>query len=259
MMCRVRLASIPARHAERATASTRGPLTMGAFSEIELRAKEIGWKGRADLLVLSSDACEIMDFKTGAYDEGHKFQIQVYALLWNRDGELNPGRRRADRLLLVYSGEEIEVEAPTESELAKFEALLLTRRDAAHEAVSAHPPEARPSRQICCNCAVRHLCDEYWTTKTQRQVVREGDDRRFGDVEVTVTGRHGPSSWDGRIELLREAPAGMLAVIRSSGELNLRPGDRLRILDAALTMDDEDPTQPVLITLCVMSEAYLIP
>lgn len=37
--------------------------------EVELRAKIIGWKGKADLLVLADAACEITDFKTGTADE----------------------------------------------------------------------------------------------------------------------------------------------------------------------------------------------
>ena len=259
MLCRVRLSRIPARHAERNAPRARGPLTMGAFPEIELRAEEIGWKGKADLLVLSSDACEITEFKTGAHDEGHEFQIQVYALLWSRDGELNPDGRCADRLLLAYGGGEIEVAAPTKSELDELEVRLRARRGAAHEAVSQHPPEARPDPQNCRYCDVRQLCDEYWTAETQLRMVQVGEDRRFGDVEVTVTGRHGPSSWDARVELSRDVPAGMPAVIRTSGDLELRPGDRIRVLDAAVTMDDEDQGQPVVITLSTLSEAYAVP
>ena len=259
MLCQVRLSRIPTRHAEGNTPRTRGPLTMGAFSEIELRAEEIGWKGTADLLLLSPDACEITDFKTGAPDEVHRFQIQVYALLWSRDAELNPGRRRADRLLLAYGGGEIEVAAPKESELDELEVLLRARRGAAHKAVSHHPPEARPNPQNCRYCGVRQLCDEYWTAEKQRWMVQEGEDRRFGDVELTVTSRHGPSSWDARVELCRDVPAGKPAVIRTSGDLEFRPGDRLRVLDAALTMDDEDQTQPAVITLGTLSEAYAVP
>ena len=259
MLCRVRLSRTPLRRAKGNTPKARGPLTMGSFPEIELRAEEIGWKGKADLLQLSSDACKITDFKTGAHDEGHGFQIQVYALLWSRDGELNPHRRRADRLLLAYDGGEIEVAAPTESELDDVEALLRVRRSAAHEAVSHHPPAARPDPQNCYYCGVRQLCDEYWTAETQRRMVQDGKDRRFGDVEVTVTGRHGPSSWDARVELSRDVPAGQPAVIRTKGDLKLRPGDRLRFLDATLTMDDEDQAQPAVITLGTLSEAYAVP
>ena len=259
MLCRVRLSRIPARHAEGNTPRARGPLTMGAFPEIELRAEEIGWKGKADLIVLSSDACEITDFKTGAPNEGHGFQIQVYALLWSRDAELNPDRRRADRLLLAYDGGAIEIAAPTESELDELEILLRARRGAAHETVSHHPPEARPDPKNCRYCGVRQLCDEYWTAETQRRMVQGSEDRRFGDVEVTVTGRHGPSSWDARVELSRDVPTGKSAVIRTSGDLELSPGGRLRVLDAALIMDDEDQAQPAVITLGTLSEAYAVP
>ena len=101
---------------------------------------------------------------------------------------MNPDRRRADRLLLAYDGEEIEVAAPTESELDELEVLLRSRRGAAHEAVSHHPPEARPAPQNCRYCGVRQLCGEYWTTGMQRRMSQEGEDRRFGDVEVTVKG-----------------------------------------------------------------------
>ena len=259
MLCRVRLSGIPVRQAGANTPRARVPLTMGAFPEIELRAQEIGWKGKADLLVLTSDACEIIDFKTGAPDEGHRFQIEVYALLWSRDGELNPDRRRADRLLLAYGGEELEVAAPTESELDELEGLLRARRSGAHEAVSHDPPEARPQPENCCYCGVRQLCEDYWTADTQRRMVQEGEDCRFGDIEVTVRGRHGPSSWDARVELSRDFPGGQPVVIRTSGDLKFRPGDRLRVLDAALTIDDEDKEQPAVITLGTLSEAYAVP
>ena len=259
ILCRVRLLRTPTRNAEGNTPRARGPLPMGAFPEIELRAEEIGWKGKADLLVLSSEACEITDFKTGDPDEGHRFQLQVYALLWSRDRDLNPDRRRADRLLVAYRGEEIEVAAPTEAELDELEVELLSRRGAAHEAVSHDPPEARPDPHKCCYCAVRQLCGEYWTTETQRRMVQKGEERRFGDVEVTVTGRHGPSSWDARVELSQDFPRGKPAVIRTRGDLEFRSGDRLRVLDAALTIDDEDQAQPAVFTLGTLSEAYAVP
>jgi len=72
----------------------RRPLANGAHPEVELRAKSIGWKGKADLLVVGDDACEITDFKTGAADEAHKFQVRVYAVLWRLDDQLNPSGGR---------------------------------------------------------------------------------------------------------------------------------------------------------------------
>lgn len=255
MLCRVRLPRILVRHGE---GEGRGPLTAGAFSEIELRAEGIGWKGKADLLVLSSDACEITDFKTGAPDEEHPFQIRVYALLWSRDAELNPDRRLADRLILAYESGDVEVAAPTEWELDDLEVRLVVRREAAYQAVSRHPPEARPGVESCRYCAVRQLCVEYWTPETQCRMSKEGEDRRFGDVAVTITGRHGPSSWDARVEVSRDLDPGKVAVIRASGDLELRAGDRLRFLDAAVTVDEEDHSQPAVITLGALSEAYAV-
>lgn len=256
LLCRVRLPQIVLRQAEAGVPKVRGPLTAGVFPEIEFRAEGIGWKGKADLLLLSPDACEITDFKTGAPDEGHQFQIRAYALLWSRDADLNPDRRRADRLTLAYGSGDVEVVAPTESELDELEVLLVVRREAAHRAVSRNPPEARPDAQSCRYCAVRHLCVEYWTPETQRRMTQEGEHRRFGDVQVTITGRHGPSSWDAHVEVSPLLDPGQVAVIRATGDLGVRAGDRLRVLDAAVMLDDEDHSQPAVITLGALSETY---
>src|SRR5262249_11186319 len=137
-------------------------------------------------------------------------------------------------------------------ELDELENLLGTRREAAHQAVSHHPPEARPDPEHCRYCGVRQLCVEYWTPETQRRMAQESGERRLEDVQVTITGRHGPSSWDARVELSRDVPAGNPAVIRTNGDLELRPGDRLRVLDAAVTVDEEDHAQPAVITLLTL-------
>jgi len=221
MLCRVRLPPPSPYPAARCVHTERRPLTTGVFSEVDLRAKQLGWKGRADLLVLSPDECEIIDFKTGAPDDRHRFQIQVYALLWSRDADLNPDRKRATRLVLAYDSSDVEVHAPNDSELEVLETHLGTRRDAAYLAVSQHPPQARPQPDSCQYCSVRHLCGEYWTPETQRQMAQDCDEQRFVDVEVTITGLRGPSSWDGRVELSRGTATGKAAVIRKHGNLNL--------------------------------------
>ena len=43
-----------------------------------------------------------------------------------------------------------------------------------------------------------------------------------------------------------------------SGLLELHPGGRFRILNAAITVDDDEPAQPVVITLGVMSEVFVV-
>jgi hypothetical protein len=237
----------------------RAPLSIGAYPEIQLHARRIGWKGKADLITLSDEACEISDFKTGAQDDSHGFQIRVYALLWRADEELNPSQRLADRLLLRYGSVDVEVPAPTASELDNLERDLVARTDAARRAVSAERPKARPSSENCRFCGVRQLCGEYWEAATQQALGGSGGaDRRFTDVELTVTGRHGPSSWDAVIEIARDAGTGKPAVLRTKENQQFQPGERLRVLDAALAVDVEVKDQPAVITLGTMSETYAV-
>ena len=258
MLSGLHLPQVTGSHSQRPASKPRGPLTVGVFPEIELRARQMGWKGKADLLILTEGRCEITDFKTGAPDECHRFQIGVYALLWSRDTELNPGRRLANRLILRYTSGDVEVPAPTASELDALEHSLIARRDAVGQAVSQLLPEARPNPDNCRYCGVRQLCNEYWTSDTQRQMAEQADDRRFADVEVTITGRHGPSSWDARVELSHSAPPETSAVLRTTEDTEFSAGKRVRILDAAVTVDDEDDTKPVVITLGKFSETYLV-
>ncbi len=258
ILCRVRLPQVGVSHTDGHTSKLRRSLALGVFPEIELRARRIGWKGKADLLVLSPRGCEITDFKTGEPDDGHRFQIQVYALLWSRDTDLNPDGRLADRLVLAYSSGDVEVPAPTAPELDAIENHIVARRDAACQAVSLHPPEVRPDPDHCRSCGVRQLCNEYWTVEAQRRLAEGVGDRRFADIEVMITERHGPSSWDAQVVVSGNAPAGKLAVLRTRGDVEFRIGDRIRVIDAAVTVDGEDMAQPVVITLGVLTETYAV-
>src|SRR5262249_54949644 len=151
----------------------RGPLRFGSYPELELRATSINWHGNADLLTLSSDGCEILDFKTGAPDDHHAFQLRVYALLWTRDAELNPSGLIPKTLRGCYRHGGVLVDPLTASDLAGFERDLVARRDAASVAVEAKPPEARPKAVTCRYCTVRHMCDEYWSIATIRRLAAE--------------------------------------------------------------------------------------
>ena len=258
MLCRVRLPQVASSQVRSQTSKVRGPITQGAFPEIEFRATQIGWKGKADLLLLSPRACEIIDFKTGEQDQDHRFQLQVYALLWSRDEALNPSQRLADRLILTYGDGSVEIAAPTGAQLDDLEHQVIARREAAHQALSQQPPEARPSGANCRYCGVRQLCTEYWLAHTQREIAMQISDRRFTDLELTIAARHGPSSWDAVVDLSRDVPPGKPAVLRMAWNIELRSGDRLRVLDAAITVDADDEEQPAVITLGVLSETYMI-
>jgi hypothetical protein len=243
-------------------AKQRGPLAIGVYPEVSLRVKALGWKGTADLLVLSEEACAIVDFKTGEESPHHRFQLQVYALLWNRDAELNPERRRATRLTLAYKHGDIEVEAPSVSQLDDLERQLIGRREAARKAAKASPPEARPTLSNCGQCDVRQLCQEYWSPQVQLALASEPTAayKSFADVELTILGRHGPSSWDAEVTVSRSMAKGRRILLRTDQmEFGAGPGDRIRILGAHVSEGEDDEIVPALVTMGTMSEAYIGP
>jgi hypothetical protein len=258
ILSRLRLPAVSSAFATAAGPVRRGPLRPGAYPEIELRARRVGWKGKADLLVVSNEGCEILDFKTGEQDEGHAFQMRVYAFLWSADQELNPNRRLAEHLVLRYGAVDVEVPAPSAPQLDDLEREMVERRAAAQRAVSKFPPEARPAAGNCRFCAVRQLCGEYWDVAMQRQLAVGQVDLRFGDFQLMIKGRHGPASWDAFVEIARDVAAGAFAILRTKGDREFQPGDRVRVLDAAITINADQADEPVVITLGTLSETYAV-
>lgn len=234
----------------------RRPLAIGAYPEVELRAPRIRWKGKADLLVLTAEQCEITDFKTGAADQGHRFQVQIYALLWSLDAELNPNRRAVTRLVLSYPTGDVEVETFSDEEFRVFESDLVDRCNTAVEALSAKPPQARPTVEHCQYCGVRHLCDVYWPWSQNARPGELSTDVRFGDAQLRIVRRHGPLSFDAILDTASGGQIGSSALLRVQEPLDLRPGSRFRILDAGIAVDPDDPTQPLIITLAMFSEIF---
>lgn len=259
MLSRIRLPKGAATPTAPSTSKSSGPpprlpLANGSYPEVEVRVKSIGWKGKIDLLVLGDDACEITDFKTGAADERHKFQVRAYALMWRLDDELNPSERLVDRLVLAYEAQDVDVAPPSASEIDDLSRELLARRQAAEAALAARPPSAHPSTESCRYCGVRQLCDAYWAGTTQ--VVSE--DGRFGDVELKITGRHGPTSWDAVVVRARDFPAKTTALLRLQQPDEFKVGARVRVLDGALARDPEDDAAPAIVTVSALSEVYRV-
>jgi hypothetical protein len=208
--------------------------------------------------VVSDQVCEITDFKTGAPDEAHKFQLQVYALLWSLDDELNPAGRLVDRLVLAHVGGDVEVAAPTAKQLADFEKELIARRAAAQVSLSARPPEARPTPDNCRNCGVRQLCDKYWMGGSQQGVTTDSSPV-FGDVELKIVRQHGATSWDAVVVLSPVASAGKSALLRVPYPVEFQPEARVRVIDAAVAVDPESDGRPAIVTLGMFSEVFVIP
>lgn len=235
----------------------RGPLGPGVYCELDLRVPRLGWRGRTDLLSLTSDECEITDFKTGERADEHAFQLRVYATLWNRDDILNPDARLATQLVLAHPHGDVSVLAPTAQEISVIEAELVARGAAARKAINVHPPEAKPSLECCRYCGVRQLCDVYWQPDTQQRLADERVDEtpRFVDVAATVYRQHGPKSWDIFIGTGKDRIKGLL---RTAGDFDFRPGQELRILDVAQSVDDADHSGVRCLTVGQLSEIYTV-
>ncbi|KYF60256.1 hypothetical protein BE04_25980 [Sorangium cellulosum] len=260
ILARLRLPAIGRAHSpnlsQPSQTARRAPLSAGAFPEIELRARRIGWKGKADLLVVSDDACEITDFKTGSPDEAHRFQVRVYALLWALDEELNPSGRAVRRLALAYEAGDVEVEPPTAQELDALTEDLVERRTAAEASLSARPPAARPTAENCRYCGVRQLCDDYWSALPRTR--DEDPAARFGDVELKIVRRHGPTSWDAIVERARSVPTGTPALVRLQHLVELTAGEHLRVLEGAIVLGPAEDGARVIVTLGAFSEMYAL-
>ncbi len=242
---------------------SRSQLVHGSYAEVEIRAIELGWRGFADLLTLSSTECEIRDFKTGVPKEEHVFQIRTYALLWARDRALNPTGRLADRLVLSYDESDTDVPAPDEGEIRQLENELRRRTAGAFTNLQDDPPEARPSPQNCEHCHVRHLCEEYWHLHARQRATNESANSGFRDVQIGLTGQHGPSSWDGVIQSGPDLKVGEPILLRTTNlQFELKSGQRVRLLNVHIRVPDEDSIEeqpPAFVaTMGANSEAFLL-
>jgi hypothetical protein len=78
------------------------------------------------------------------------------------------------------------------------------------------------------------------------------------DVQISIVGRHGPSSWDGIVEQSPDVACGRPIVLRTptSAEIELAKGDRVRVLDAHLSAVVDDGGQPIVVTMNAVSEIF---
>lgn len=239
--------------------SGRFPIPFGTHTEVRFRAETIGWTGFADRITLSGDRCEITDVKTGSPNEEHAFQLRVYALLWSLDSGLNPSGRLASHLTLAYQSRNKAVAVPGHTELAKLESELVGRTESTRTAAELSPPPAKPGVETCHYCAVRHLCDDYWTPETQTLLGTTGEDDTRVDIEALILGRHGRTSWDARIIQARSLPHSRQLLVRTaSEEIELQPGESVRILDGHLVPETE-LGGPAVLTLNAGSEIFRVP
>ena len=110
---------------------------------------------------------------------------------------------------------------------------------------------------------MRHLCKEYWHLHARQQGSHESAKSRFCDVQIALTGQHGPSSWDGVIESGPDLEVGAPILLRAtSPQFELKPGQRVRLLNVHIRVPPEESLeeqQPTFIaTMGANSEAFLL-
>lgn len=238
------------------TDRSRSPLTPGSYSEIELIAEDIGWVGIADVLNVTDTGCEIIDFKTGAHRSEHVTQLQVYALLWAFDSVQNPRQTPITKLILSYPDGDVVVPPPSQSDINSLRQSLREQSENAVRAVQTHPPAACPGQDKCCFCDVRQLCDAYWQWLHRNTCGQVGNLGQTGDVEIHIERRQGPMSWIATAEASNMITREQQVVLLTRAEDPiLRPGDRLRIIDAVITVSEDEPASAI-ITMSGPSEVF---
>jgi len=220
-------------------------LADGSYPEFELRSSALGWAGRADLVTIAGSNVHIIDYKTGAPTESHADQLRTYALLWARRDHGDPERACATRLTLSYATHDVNVPAPSASELAALERELSQRTEVLRAELRSPNPSARPSPDNCGYCPVRHMCDAYWPTLVHQAPLGPVD------VEIHVLRVNGPHSWIAQLSGSNDE-----ALIRAPDDLGLKAGLRARVLGAYASSGQE--TQSLTITLTSASEVYAL-
>ena len=241
---------------------SRPYLSRGSYSEVEIRADELHWRGFADLITLYSSTCEIRDFKTGEPKPEHEFQLRVYAALWALDRELNPTGRLANRLVLSYDTGDLEVSVPSDEEVRSIEDDLRLRSQKAIAKLGSSPPQANVSQENCGYCPVRQLCDEYWRWMSCMMPRCKQANGEFCDVQAKLLNQHGPSSWNTRVEVggFLQVNEPMLLRIRNV-PFELQAGQRVRLLNVHIKVLDENLTnerRQLVATMSKTSEVFLM-
>lgn len=223
-------------------------LTEGTFSEVKLETSVLRYRGWVDLLTVDREGAEIIDVKTGAATETHVKQVVRYGLLYTLDRVANPNLLPVRKLQLSYpSGDE---DVPVPADWAAIETELEAEILAAERDISATPPPARPS-DACTYCSVRHMCEEYWSS-SQSTILSTSS---FGDADLTLVSRNGPSSWLAKWSI-KATTGGDVLLRTKEGDEGLLPGRRVRLLGVAVKADRD--LDVVVVSMTTSSEIYVL-
>jgi hypothetical protein len=236
----------------------RRGLLPGTHFEVDLRDAVLMWKGRADMLTLSEEGCSISDIKTGQPDDSHRLQLQIYALLWNSDSDLNHHQTPVISLQIGYGAGVLAVEVPTQDESSALRAELLKRTLQIRQELSLPIVPAKPCVSNCGYCQVKLLCDDFWITVPTMASPAD----RFRHIELILTRQESDSVWVATTTSLRaDSQKGEVFIKRPSDGVSfwaeLQPGFKLRLTDALVTYGQ--PDERPLISITAFTEPLLIP
>jgi hypothetical protein len=236
--------------ADGSSTPARQPLGIGTHPEASLRVDSLRVNGRADLLTVSYDRADIVDYKTGAENPSHLDQLRFYAMLWDQDDVANDARTPLGVLTASYPTSDVTIPAPKESELLALVASTSARVAEADRQVGADAPAA-VTGDHCGLCPVRSLCAAYWQKMTPDPVgLASGT---WFDYEGIVGQQNGIKSW---WMLDRDSGKTELLLRTTSAERPPEAGQRLRLL--GLRRDDDPEVESTVATLTANSEVFLV-
>ena len=132
--------------------------------------------------------------------------------------------------------------------------------------LAEEPPGARPSQENCTYCPVRQLCEDYWAWNSKNVADTDEVGGDFVDLQIRLTGRNGPGSWDGTIESGRDLESGDRVLLRGTNwPFALKLGQRLRVLNVRRGSGGEERFaqaeggRTVVATMVGGSEVFLVP
>lgn len=233
-----------------AAANDRLPLEQGTHFEVELRHPGIKWRGFADLIELRDDLCTIEDFKSGEPSDDHVLQLQIYALLWCYDEELNPSKTAVDKLVICYPNGDRLVPY-NKKDGGKLAQELQARTNAVRKAVSGPESQANLDAERCPKCDVRHLCSAYWTGNRPANVGGASAERvQLDDVQLSLRSRKGQNTWSAECQLSNHLPIGSTVLLRWTPKDcaaldHLLPGSEVRLSGALISYSEDAPLQMV--------------
>jgi hypothetical protein len=223
-------------------------LEQGTHFEVELRHPGIKWRGFADLIELHDDFCTIEDFKSGEPSDDHLLQLQIYALLWSHDDELNPAKTAVDKLVICYPHGDRIVPHDKKSG-SKLAHELQARTNAVRKTVSGPESQANLDPERCPQCDVRHLCSDYWTGNRLARVGGPGTKRAdIDDIQLSLRSRKGQNAWSAECRLSNHVPVGSTVLLRWAPKDfvvldQLLPGSEVRLSGALLSYSEDAKLQ----------------